>query len=60
MLTLITEHAPTVIALTETKISSDIEDKEVIHGYTIYRKDRSANGGGVLLAVRDDSDIRVL
>lgn len=50
-----------IIILTETNLASDVDSSELgIHGYSIYRKDRSSltsskeSGGGVLIAVRSD------
>ena len=57
---LVTQHSPTIIAITETRLSSDIASKELLQGYTIYRRDReSGRGGGVLLAVKDDHPVVV-
>ena len=44
-----------VIAITETWLSSDYWDNEILpKGYTTFRKDRNSCGGGVLLAVSSD------
>ena len=40
---------PSIIAITETKITEDISIN--IPNYEIIRKDRDGNGGGVLLAI---------
>ena len=38
----------------ETWLHDSIFDGEILsYGYTIYRKDRSARGGGVLIAIED-------
>ena len=43
-----------IIAITETWLSENVLDQEIIPtGYTIYRKDRSSRGGGVMLAVKN-------
>lgn len=43
-----------IFCLTETWLSDFIYDNEVIPtGYSLYRKDRSSRGGGVLVAVSD-------
>lgn len=57
--TLIEEFNPVVIALTETRLTPEIHDSEILRGYTLYRRDRPSNGGGVLLAVKDDHPIIV-
>ena len=47
---------PHIICLTETWLSSNISDAEVfLPGYSLYRKDRNREGGGVLIYV----DIRI-
>ncbi len=44
---------PDVLAIQETKLDSSISDSEVsVCGYTIFRKDRSRNSGGILLYIR--------
>ena len=47
---------PDIIIGTETWLTSDIKDSEILtHQYKIYRKDRkSGRGGGVLIAIKDD------
>ena len=43
-----------IIAITETWLSDNLLDQEIIPtSYTIYRKDRSPRGGGVMLAVKN-------
>ena len=48
---IINEEEPTIIALTETKLKE--EDKIEIEGYTIKRRDRVEEGGGVMIAYKD-------
>ena len=47
---------PDVIIGTETWLTSDIKDSELLtHHYKIYRKDRKkGRGGGVLIGIKDD------
>ena len=46
-------HDYSFIALTETWLHDHIYNNELLPtGYTIYRKDRSSKGGGVMLAVK--------
>ena len=43
--------------MTETKLDATKSTAEFFPadtGYTIYRKDRNAAGGGILLAIKDD------
>ena len=48
-------NAPVVLALTETKLSSRFTDYEVsINKYTLFRRDRSCQGGGVAVFRRSD------
>ena len=43
-----------IICVTETWLADFIFDQEILpSGYTIFRKDRSSRGGGVLVAVSD-------
>ena len=54
-------HKPDIIALTETKLNPNICDSEIISNYTVYRRDRSTGqGGGVLIAISDTLNIKVL
>ncbi len=51
-------NSPTLICLTETKLSAKIEDREItLPGYSVYRRDRDRRGGGV--AIYSRSDVRV-
>ena len=54
MLTLISTEKPDILAGTETWLTPDVTNNEIIlpeFGYNIYRKDRLNGYGGVLLAV---------
>ena len=43
-----------VISINETRLDNTIDDSEMnISGYDLFRKDRSRNGGGVALHVRN-------
>ena len=43
-----------ILAINETRLDSSIQNGEVsIPGYTLERKDRNRNGGGVALYIRD-------
>ena len=42
-----------ILAVTETKISPDIVNQIEIEGYSVVRKDRNNNGGGVLIYYND-------
>ena len=57
--TLVLDHSPTIVALTETHIDLTIDNSEFIPGYTIVRKDRDRRGGGVLLAVLDAAGLKM-
>ena len=58
---MIHHDSPDIIALSETKLNSAILDSEIISGYTVYRRDRTAGqGGGVLIAVSDSTSIKVI
>ena len=43
---------PTIICLTETNLRQ--EDEIKIEGYKIYRNDREKEGGGVLIAIKNE------
>ena len=48
-------HNPDVVLGTESKLHNDIPTYSVFpSNYTVYRKDRNANGGGVFHAVKSD------
>lgn len=53
-------YRPDIISITETKIDDKIDDNEILgRNYTIYRKDRVFRGGGILVAIDNDSCIKV-
>lgn len=52
---------PDLISITETKIGPNIDDNELLGDkYTIWRNDRDLNGGGVLIALKNDTEYKVL
>ena len=51
---MMTDLKPTVVIGTETWLNEDISSEEIIPaGYTVYRKDRSDHGGGVIIMVQN-------
>lgn len=59
---ILNQHKPDIFALTETKLTPSILDKEICCNYTLYRLDRTnsiGRGGGVLIGVSDSSNIQV-
>ena len=54
-LRLIVQHSnPTIIGITESKLDHTVLNSEVdIDGYTLFRCDRTRNGGGVLMYVNN-------
>ena len=50
---LVNNHKPSIVAVTETWLTSEIGNSEILHsGYDIERRDREVSrGGGVLLAI---------
>ena len=45
---------PDLVAITETFLSDEIGDSELVDSpYCVFRRDRSRHGGGVLLLIRD-------
>ena len=53
--------APLVVCISETKLSSKITDNEInIPGYTIFRRDRNRNGGGVAIFCHSSLNPRLL
>lgn len=52
---LILTYKISICAVQETKLSSNVPDWNVsVPGYTIFRKDRSRNGGGVALIIKSE------
>ena len=50
-----------VISLSETKLSSAIEDSEVnLEGFQIFRKDRNRHGGGVACFVKNNIPAKLI
>ena len=50
-------HQPQIVAIQETKIDSSISTSELFPEscpYNVYRKDRSLDGGGVMLLIHKD------
>lgn len=49
------EKATDVVVITETKLDDSFPDAQFqVDGYTMYRKDRDSNGGGVIFYIRND------
>ena len=49
------EYKPHILGLNETRLNDDIEDDGLfIEGYSIVRRDRNRNGGGVAIYISDD------
>ena len=58
---MIYSHNFDIVGITETWLSSNIFDNEILPiNYTIYRNDHGSRGGGVLLAVQDNIVSKVL
>ena len=50
-----------ILAINDTRLDSSIQNGEVsIPGYTLERKDRNRNGGGVALYIRDSINYKRL
>ena len=50
---------PTIIGITESKIDETVLNSEVdIEGYTIFRNDRTRNGGGVVMYVNKNVGVK--
>ena len=48
-----------ILSFNETRLSADVANSEIVlPGYTLVRRDRNSDGGGVLLAVCNDLDFR--
>lgn len=59
VLSLLDTLKPDIVALQETKIDQTVNTAELFPsgcGYCVYRKDRSLNGGGVMLLVKENID----
>lgn len=57
MLAFLDFHQPQIVAIQETKIDSSIATSELFpesFPYSVYRKDRNLNGGGVMLLIHKD------
>ena len=49
------EYKPHILGLNETRLNDDIEDDDLfIERYSIVRRDRNRNGGGVAIYISDD------
>ena len=49
------EYKPHILGLNETRLNDDVEDDDLfIEGYSIVRRDRNRNGGGVAIYISDD------
>ena len=45
-----------IVCVTETWLNADISNSEILdEGYEIFRKDRESRGGGVLVAIKQES-----
>ena len=55
------EHKPHIICLNETKLDNDVRDAELaIDGFhKIICKDRTRNGGGVAMYVKENLNFKV-
>ena len=48
---------PTLVCICETKISDTFDDNELLGDkFTLWRKDRAQGAGGVLIAMKNDSN----
>ena len=59
---IIDNHHPSILAITETKLTASIGDAKLCPRYTYYRRDRRTGiglGGGVLIAVSNDCPLKV-
>ena len=57
---LIKQYSPHVIALSETRLDSQVCDPEIVQEFTLFRKDRIGRlGGGVLLGVSNSLKAKV-
>lgn len=54
-------YKPHIIAITETKIDGNYDDNELLGPeYSVWRNDRRAGGGGVLIAIANSAPVSVL
>ena len=54
-------RSPDIIAVTETWLSDNILDNEILpNSYSIVRKDRQSRGGGVMLAIKNSKSYEVM
>ena len=54
-------YSPDLVAITETKIDQNFDDNELLGDqFTLWRKDRSLGGGGVLIAMNNNINAKVL
>ncbi|KAL8603231.1 hypothetical protein ACOMHN_046237 [Nucella lapillus] len=54
-LSLVDSTKPDIIIGTETHLDASVKNSEILpDSYTVYRRDRNSDGGGVLLAVKED------
>jgi hypothetical protein len=52
---MLTNYPFYILAINETKLDSSISDSEIyINGYTIIRKDRNRNGGGIAIYIKNN------
>lgn len=52
---------PTIVSVTETWLSSNIYNNEILPtGYSLFRADRPSRGGGALLAILSDIPVSVV
>ena len=54
-------YEPDIIAITKTKINRNFDDNELLgNEYTVWRNDRNLLGGGVLVALKNQPELKVL
>ena len=54
-------YKPSIVSICETKICDKFDDNELLgNEFTVWRKDRCQGAGGVLIAVRNDIDAKIL
>ncbi len=58
---MLTNYPFDILAINETKLDSSISDSEIyINGYTIIRKDRNRNGGGIAIYIKNNTVYPIL